>query len=271
MVKYSAIIFAGHSENDDVICNAEGVSRKAFVKLGDKTFIERIVRAAHKCERIDDIYITGMSEKDWKTDLPAIFRDDSGTVFTKGKNIYHEYLAKKEPPEEAAVLITCDVPLITPEILSRYVEKCENLSDGTIDGMFYYAIVQKEHMESKFPNSRRSYVEFKDNFLVCGGDVSIINIKKILPFEKLMNNLMERRKNALLQLLVLNPLLVVRFLLKRLTLDKFMYSLGKRVFKAKEGVYAIKTEDAEIAMDVDKIHQLEEVRRYYNENKELYD
>jgi len=137
--------------------------------------------------------------------------------------------------------------------------------------MFYYSIVQREQMESKFPNSNRSFVEFKDNFEVCGGDISIINIRMILQHEKLMTKLIEKRKNALAQLLVLNPILVVRFLLKRLTLDKFMRSLSKNVFKAKEGVYAVITEDAEIAMDVDKTHQLEEVRRYYEENKELYD
>ena len=271
MVKYNAIIFAGSSEKDEVICNFEGVPKKAFVKLGDKTFLERIVKEVRKCDRIEDIYITGMAESEWSTDVPVTFNEDSGTVFTKGKNIYEKFLLKKEKPAETCVFLSSDIPLITADILTRFIEQCENLSNGEIDGMFYYVIVQKEKMESKFPNSNRSFVEFKDNFQVCGGDISIINIRKILPFEKLMNNLMEKRKNALAQLLVLNPLLVVRFLLKRLTLDKFMYSLGKRIFKAKEGVYAVHSEDAEVAMDVDKIHQLEEVRRYYEENKEIYD
>ena len=271
MVKYNALIFAGYSEKDDVICNQEGVQRKAFVQLGDKTFLERIVKEVHKCDKIKDIYITGLAESEWNTDVPVIFNEDSGSVFTKGKNIYYKFLQDKGKRAETCVFLTSDIPLITAEILTRFIEKCETISEGEIDGMFYYSIVQREQMESKFPNSNRSFVEFKDNFEVCGGDISIINIRMILQHEKLMTKLIEKRKNALAQLLVLNPILVVRFLLKRLTLDKFMRSLSKNVFKAKEGVYAVITEDAEIAMDVDKTHQLEEVRRYYEENKELYD
>ena len=270
MVNYNAIIFSGHTERDNIICQHENVPKKAFVKLGDKIFLERIVEETLKCDKIGDIYISGMSKDEWDTNLPVTFNEDSGSMFQKSKNIYEKYILKKKDHSDIAILITSDAPLVTGEMISKIIEQCEDLSNGVIDGIFYYFIVQRENMESKFPNSRRTYAQFKDNFHVCGADISVVNIKKMLPYEKLMNDLTEKRKNVLAQLIVLNPFLVIKFLLKRLTLDKFMRSINKRIFKVKRGVHAILSENAEIAMDVDKLHQLEEVRRYYDENKAIY-
>ncbi|MCG3257814.1 MAG: hypothetical protein KAU62_17035, partial [Candidatus Heimdallarchaeota archaeon] len=167
--------------------------------------------------------------------------------------------------------LTSDIPLITPEILTRAIEKCEAASGEGLDGVFYYSVIPREFMEAKFPNSNRTYAKFKNKFHVCGADVAIFNVRKMLNYEKLMDDLTDKRKNVLSQLIILNPFLVVRFLLRRLSLDKFMKSINRRVFKVIDGVHAVINEDPEIAMDVDRPQQLEEVRRYYNENKEIYD
>ncbi|TET81541.1 MAG: hypothetical protein E3J43_00555 [Candidatus Heimdallarchaeota archaeon] len=271
MEKYNAVILAGHTIRDNVICEMENVPKKGLVKLGEKTFLERIVNVILKCEKIGDIYITGMSEDEWKTDLPVIFNEDSSNIFRKVINIYDKFITKKETYSEIVVLLACDIPLITPEILTRLIEKCEAASGKGLDGVFYYSIVQREFMEAKFPNSNRTYAKFKNKFHVCGADISIFNVRKMQNHEKLIDDLSDNRKNVLSQLIILNPFLVVRFLLKRLSLYKFMKSINRKVFKVKDGVHAVINEDAEIAMDVDKPHQLEEVRRYYNENKEIYD
>ena len=271
MEKYNAIILAGHTERDNVICEMEKLPKKWLVKLGEKIFLERIVKAILKCDKIGDIYISGMSEDEWKTDLPVIFNEDTSNMFRKVVNIYDKFITKKETYSEIVILLTSDIPLITPEILTRAIEKCEAVSGEGLDGVFYYSVVPREFMEAKFPNSNRTYAKFKNKFQVCGADISMFNVRKMLNYEKLMDDLTDKRKNVLSQLIVLNPFLVVRFLLRRLSLEKFMKSINRKVFKVKDGVHAVINEDAEIAMDVDKPHQLEEVRRYYNENKEIYD
>ena len=270
MEKYSSIIFAGQTERDKILCEHEGVTKKPFLRLGNKIFIERIVEEISKCEEIGDIYVSGMSENDWKTDLPAKLIDDQSTIFRKVIHIYDNHIQKKKNYSEIVVLYSCDGPLIKAKMISRHIQRCKDASDGDFSGIFYYAIIKREVMEEKFPNSKRSYATFKE-FEVCGGDLIIINVEKMRVHEKLIDDLVEKRKNVLAQLIVLNPFLILRFLLKRLSVHKFMKSINKRVFKIEKGVYAVLSDDPEIAMDVDKPFQLKEVRRYYNENKELYD
>ena len=270
MEKYNSIIFAGETERDKVISEMEGVPKKPFLKLGNKIFIERVVEEIIKCEEIGDIYVSGMGEKDWKTDLPITLVDDQSTLFRKVLNIYENYIKKKKNYSEITVLYSCDGPLIKAEMISRHIQKCKEASGGELNGTFYYSIVRREVMENKFPNSKRSYATFKE-FEVCGGDLIIINMEKMKNHEKLMDDLVEKRKNVLAQLVILNPFMILRFLMKKLSVHKFMKSVNTRVFKIKEGIYAVLSDDPEIAMDVDKPHQLDEVRRFYSENKDLYD
>ena len=184
--------------------------------------------------------------------------------------MYKDYITKKKNHSEIVIIHNGDIPLFNHEMLSKYIQSCKDESGGELDGTFYYAIVKREHMEAKFPNSNRSYASLKE-YDICGGDITIVNVEKMKHHEKLMDDLVERRKNIAAQLFLLNPLLIFRFLFKRLTIDKFMKSVNKRVFKIDRGVYAVLCNDPEIAMDVDKTHQLAEVRRYYSENKDLYD
>ncbi len=270
MEKYNAIIYAGRSERDTILCDLENVKKKAFIKLGDKTFLERIVTECLKCKEIGDIYISGMNREEWKTDLPVIFNEDESGLFDKCINIYNKYILKKKNHSKIAILLTSDSPLITAKIISNQIENCKKVSDGILDGFFYYGFVRKEVMEAKFPESNRTYATFKE-FQVCGSDLTIIDIEKMLPHKKVIDDLFEHRKNVIAQLLVLNPFAVIQYLLKRLSITKFVKTVNRRIFKVKKGVYAVLSEDAETAMDADKPHQLTEIRKYYNENKKLYD
>ncbi len=270
MEKYNAIIFAGRTERDNVLCEMENVSNKGFIKLGDKIFLERIVEEFVKCEEIGDIYISGIAEEDWETNLPVTFSDDQSSLFKEVQNVNKKYITKKENFSEIVVLHSCDGPLVTAEIISRLIKRCKEASGGELDGFFYYSFIKNEVMERKFPNSKRTYAKFKE-FEVCGGDVIIINTRKMRDYQNIIDNLNEKRKSVLAQIIILNPFLIIQYLLKRLSIYKFMKSVNRRIFKVEKGVYAVLSDDAEIAMDVDKPHQLEEVRRYYNENKDIYD
>ncbi len=270
MEKHNAIIFAGSSERDAVLCEQENVPKKGFIKLGDKIFLERIVNEFVKCEEVGDIYISGMAKEEWDTDLPVIFNEDLSSLFDKTINIYYKFIVKKKNYSNIIILFTSDGPLIKAEMISNQIRRCKEASGGELDGIFYYGFVKKETMEAKFPDSRRTYATFK-KLQVCGGDLTIANIEKMLNHKKVIDDLFEHRKNVMAQMLVLNPFLVIQFMLKRLPLAKFVKSVNRRIFKVEKGVYGVLGDDAELAMDADKPHQLEEIRRYYNENKDIYD
>ena len=88
MIKMNAIIFAGHSDKDDLLCELENVPKKGFIKLGSKTIIERQVEEFLKCDFIEKIYLAGMTEEEWDTDYPVVFVEEEGTIFDKATNVF---------------------------------------------------------------------------------------------------------------------------------------------------------------------------------------
>ena len=270
MIKMNAIIFAGHSDKDDLLCELENVPKKGFIKLGSKTIIERQVEEFLKCDFIEKIYLAGMTEEEWDTDYPVVFVEEEGTIFDKATNVFRNYISKEEGHAEYTVLLSGDVPLIKSDMMQRFVEKCEEVSGGEIDGIFYYPIVKKETMLEKFPEVQRSWLKFMD-LEFCGGDIILAKPIKLLEHKKLIDDLGSQRKSFIGQLIVLDPILVLRFLFKRLSLERLLKFFNKKILKTDKGIYAPLLFDAETAMDIDKPEHLEVARKYYEENKDLYE
>jgi len=270
MIKMNAIILAGHSDKDDIICELENVPKKGFIKLGSKIFLERQVEEFLKCDFIEKIYIVGVTKEEWDTDYPVVFVEDEGTVFDKGVNVYKDCISKEEGHSEYIIALSADVPLIKSDMIQRFVDKCKEVSGGEIDGIFYYPIVKKETMLEKFPDVQRSWMKLVD-LEFCGGDILLVKPEKLLGYKKLIDDLVSQRKSVIGQLIVLNPILVLKYLLKRPSLERLLKFFNKKIFKIEKGIYAPLMFDAEIAMDVDKPEHLEGARRYYEENRNLYD
>ncbi len=273
MIKMNAVIFAGYSNKDDIICDLENVPKKGLIKLGSKMFIERQVEEFLKCDFIEKVYLAGMTEDEWETDHPVVFVEEEGTIFDKAANVYKNHIIKDEGHSEFMLLLSSDVPLIKSDMMLRFVEKCKEDSGGEMDGIFYYPIVNKEIMKEKFPDVERSWVKLM-NLNFCGGDLILIQTPKLLKYKKLIDDLGSQRKSFVGQLVVLDPILVIKFLFKRLTLERLLKFLNRKLLKLKKGekgVLAPLIFDAELAMDVDKPEHLEGVRKYYEENKDLYE
>ncbi|MHA1551919.1 MAG: hypothetical protein ACTSQC_08240 [Candidatus Heimdallarchaeaceae archaeon] len=270
MMKMNAIILAGHSGKDDLICELENVPKKGFIKLGTKMFIERQVEEFLKCDFVDKIYLAGMAEEEWETDHPVVFVEVEGTIFDKVNVVFKEYIAKEEGHPEFALLLSSDVPLVKSDMIRRFAEKCEEESGGEIDGIFYYPIVEKETMLQKFPDVIRSWIKLK-NLDFCGGDLLLIQPLKLLEHKKVIDDLGSQRKSFVGQLIVLDPILVLKFVFKRLSMERLLQFFNKKLLKTDRGMYAPLMLDAEIAMDVDKPEHLEVARKYYEENKNLYE
>ena len=270
MIKMNAIILAGYSDKDDLLCELENVPKKAFIKLGSKIFIERQVEAFLKCDFIDKIYLAGMREEEWDTDLPVVFTEVEGTVFDKAADVFRNYISKEEGHSEYTLVLSSDVPLIKSDMVQRFAEKCKEESGGKIEGIFYYPIVKKKTMLEKFPDVQRSWLKFV-GIEFCGGDILLIQPGKLLEHKKLIDDLGSQRKSIIGQLIVLDPILVLRYIFKRLSLERLLKFFNKKLLKTEKGIYAPLLFDAEIAMDVDKPEHLIGARKYFEANRNLYE
>ena len=111
-------------------------------------------------------------------------------------------------------------------------------------------------MEESFPNSARSYVKLRD-MNVCGGDLAIINLDLYKSREDFWRKIFEARKSYLKQARLIGLDILLLLLLRRLTLTETVEKVTHRLSITGQGLIC---PYPEIAMDIDKPHQLEIAR-----------
>ncbi|MHA1419568.1 MAG: NTP transferase domain-containing protein [Candidatus Heimdallarchaeaceae archaeon] len=258
---FDAIILAGRSEKDTDILIQEKVSRKAFLKLGDKMFIEHQIEAIKEVKGIRDIYVSGMSEDLWKTDYPVIFDDFSGDIIDKLRHFKSTFKTEKEEPDYVLV-ISSDTPLVTTEKLERFIEKCRITTDGELKALYYMCLIDKKDMISKFPGSKRTYVHLKD-VSWCSGDTLLAKPSIIDTHGEVLEQVVRNRKAVFKALLIFSPITLLKLFFRRITMQGFNDVVNKYFFKSPNACLGIIADDPELGMDVDKVFQLDIVRKYY--------
>jgi len=252
MKTYPVLVLAGYStEKPDPLAIAMGVERKVLIPLAGKPMIYWVVKALRESPRIDQIYIVGMGPEDgvdFETDI--IYVPNQNAHFD---NIMAGVAAVQEHQPDAEFLVTAsgDIPLLQTSTVDWFVEACEHQ-----DGDLFYSVVEQSVMEAAFPDSRRSYVPVVEGRF-CGGDLFFVRIAVVHNNEHLVRELLAKRKSPLQQARLLGFKTIIKFLFRRLSI-KDAEDLSKRLLNA-EG-HVVVSPYADLAMDIDKPHQLELVR-----------
>ena len=252
MKTYPALILAGYStENPDPLAIAMGVERKSLIPVAGKPMVYWVAKALQESHRVNRIYIVGMGPED-----DVDFGVDVSYVPNQNAHFDNimagvEAIQSNQPDAEFFITASADIPLLRPDTVSWFVETCEN-----IEGDLFYSVVEKGVMESAFPDSRRSYVPVVEGKF-CGGDLFFVRTAIVHNNEKLVRELLAKRKSPLQQARLLGFKTILKFLFRRLSI-KDAEDLSKRLLQA-EG-HVIVSPYADLAMDVDKPHQLEIVR-----------
>lgn len=266
---FDVIVLAGTSEKDNELLIREQVPAKPFIKLGEKMFLEHEIDTISKLDFIRDVYISGMSEKDWKTKLsrPVIFDNFQAGIVEKLKHFRHDiYTPETEP--NYVIIISGDIPLITKEAIERFIEKCKQTTDGELKALYYMCLVDEKVMNAKFPGSNRHYLKLKD-VKWCAGDTILTQPSIIDSHGDVLDQLVNNRKSVFKSLFVLSPMTVFKILIGRLTMAGFNDAINKYLFKQPNSCIGVLADDPELGMDVDKPFHLDIVREYYNKNKKI--
>jgi hypothetical protein len=161
--------------------------------------------------------------------------------------------AEINPEAEHTLMVTADIPALT----GKMVDWSVNTSLET-DEDIYYSVIPREVMESRFPQSNRSFIRLKD-MEVCGGDMNMIRISVATGRDEFWNRLIASRKNAMKQAALIGYDTLILMLLKRLTLEKLVGTITARLDLTGR---ALICPYAEIGMDVDKPYQYELLSNY---------
>ena len=207
-----ALILAGSQED----CPLKGEhSNKALIKIHDKVMILYIIDALRKLEFIDTIAVVGS-----KQELSPI-KDQVDIIIEGGATLTDNIQKGSEvfPDEEMILILTSDIPMITPEAIEDFVGKSLKLNAD-----FCYPIVPKSENEKRFPELKRTYVKIKDG-VFTGGNIILVKSGKVKLCINQARAFMEFRKKPW----KLANILGIGFLFKLLLGTLTIRELEKRV------------------------------------------
>lgn len=249
-----AIILAGGdpARDAELLAHADGnAPRKALIRLGDKTFIERVASALLASGYVRRIVVAGL-QADQAPDLgPNVaFLPDAGSMLNNGQaglDFFHD----TGEISERIVVASADIPLITPQIVRDLVD-----TDLQHDVDFCYNIVEQETMEGAFPGSGRTFVPIEGRRF-AGGDLNLVRPTILGDNRAKVEEIIGERKTFWKQVRAVGLGTLFLLLIGQLTIARTERQVGKALgFTAK----AIVCPHAEVAMDVDKPHHLDVVR-----------
>lgn len=248
-----AIVTAGGiNEPDDPLYAATGVAKKALIPLVGKPMVNWVLEALAGSELIDNIVLVGLSSDE--VDFPKIpihFVEPVGGMID---NILAavDRVKQLNPAVRKVLLSSSDIPLITPTTVRGFIEEC-----GTQEADVYYAAVEKKTMETRFPNSKRTFVPFKGG-RYSGGDLILASSdapdRVDLDFFRALTGV---RKNYWEQVRLLGFGFILRFFLRRMTVEEAARRASKIISLEAR---VIETKFAEVGMDLDKPHQYEIIK-----------
>lgn len=245
------LLTGGVITEDDPLSAYSKYKHKSLIPIGSKPMGQWVLDALSEAQAVDKIYIIGLKDTCGFSSLkPIEYLTDQGSIFD---NIHFGARAITEASghDETIIVASADIPGLRAEMVDWLTAQIQNdLFD------LYYSVVSKNVMESRFPGSNRSYIRFKDTD-VCGGDINVFNSRLLLQADELWVRLSESRKSAKKQVALIGMDTLFLMMLKIVTMDQVV----KRVCrKLKIHGKALVVPFAEMAMDVDKPHQLELIR-----------
>lgn len=255
-MKLDAIITAGGDpkRDADLLTYAGNAPCKALIKLGDKTFLERIVQAMQESERVRKIVVVGIPANlcpDLGRDV--VFLPDAGGMIANGEAGV-AYLKGTGQISERLLASSCDIPLLTSQAISGMIDQCL-----PYDVDFSYNIVEEAVMERAFPGCGRTFVPMEGK-RYAGGDLNLVKATILDVNREKINDIVGNRKTFWKQIRAVGLDILFLFLIRRLTLAQIERRVKKSLgFTGK----AVISPYAELAMDVDKSHHLDVIRAAY--------
>jgi hypothetical protein len=148
--------------------------------------------------------------------------------------------------------LTGDIPLITASMLDDFVAAVAQPYQ-----MITYRFATRTTVETRFPDSQRTFTRLRDA-TVTQADVFILHTDVLTTNQALWEPLIEARKQPWRIARVVGVSTLLKLLFRRLTVAE-LQKTAARILGAPVSVGF--TSHAELAMDVDKPHHVDVVRR----------
>ena len=247
-----AIITAGGvPQPDESLYQYTQGKNKALLEVGGKLMIQWVLDALSDSELVENIVIVGLDETvELTSSKPLHYLPSHGRILDNIKAGTFK-VVELDPEAELLLIASSDIPAITTEMVDWVIREAQVKN---VD--IFYTAVERRSMEARFPNANRSYLKLKGSE-ICGGDMNVVKVRAVTHNEEIWNKLEATRKNALKQAAILGFDTLFLILFRLIDIGSAAAKVARRLGLTGHGAI---TPYAEIAMDVDKPHQLEILR-----------
>lgn len=231
----SVLILAGQREGVvDALCAQAGVERKAVIPINGRPMIDYVLSALDGAGLKTPYHISGFeAEYDHRLVQSPSAPGPAGSA----------YAAMAAGIDFPCLMTTCDHPLLTPDMLSLFLEGAQASGADFCVGLAEKAIIQPA-----YPDVKRTYLKFSDTSVSGCNLFYLANIKGLeaIAFWKAAQHL---RKHPVKLAHNVGWGVLFNYILGRLSLSSAFTYVSKRLkIKAKPVLIPI----AEAAIDVDK-------------------
>jgi len=246
---FNAMILAGTKRRGPLEV-ATNVENKALIMINEKPTIDYIIDALKGSKNIDKVLVVGP-----KNELYPYIGEKVEQIIEPGNSILYnlEVGIKYFNTNKDLLILTSDIPLISPQAIDEFIEKCLERK-----AHLGYPIIQKEDIIKKYPEAQRTYVKIKEGTF-CGGNIIFFKPEIFYENKKMIQELFENRKDMWKWAKILGFKFVLKYLLKIITLDEIEEKVSNLVgYKS----IAVIVSYPEIMIDLDKISDYELVQKY---------
>lgn len=246
------IIAGGQVRPEDPLFPYTQGRPKALIDMGGQSMLERVVGAMQASRSIEDVLVVGLDPAAAGLHFarPVDWLPDQGSMVA---NMLAgcDWFLRHRPDAQVVLGCSADIPTITPAIVETFIEACRPWDCGV-----YYNFVARETLESRFPNSNRTYSKLSGRE-VAGGDMVIVQPAVAERNRELLTLLTQARKQPWRIAQIVGLPFLLKFLFKRVTFADVEATAG-RIIGAP--VTIVLDSPAELAMDADKPYQVEMLR-----------
>lgn len=251
-IMFDVVVLAGTGKSSE-LTRCEQVDNKAFISIAGRPLLAFVLEALRTTPEVGRIAVVGPQERlaSLIGEYEAIAVQETGGI---PGNILAGYRALL--PSKHFLLATADIPLLTAEALTDFLERAKPYVHD-----FYYPIVAREDSERRFPGVVRTYACLREGTFT-GGNIFLLNPDKVEEVMPRLHRFIAWRKSPLKLAGILGPVFIFKFLARRLSIAELerrlpdMFGLSGK---------AIISGYAEIGTDVDKLSDLELVRKSFRQ------
>ncbi|HLI47268.1 MAG TPA: nucleotidyltransferase family protein [Chthonomonas sp.] len=155
-------------------------------------------------------------------------------------------------PTEKLLLLTTDLPFISSEVLTNFLNECPADADLVVP------VVRREVFEARFPSSPAVFVRLKDGYWTTGC-VFRVSTSLYLHLLPLLESLFHSRKSQWKTALRVGPVVAWRFFTHQLTVPEIVQR-AERILQCRAFAHA--KAPPEVAYDIDNLSDYEKAFNY---------